>query len=470
MARRTIVQLREELSSNKINARELISEYIKRAKQNDLNAYITINENEALKEADKADKLTKIGKAHPLTGIPMGVKDAISTEGLRTTAGSKILENYIPPFDATVVEKLRLNGAIIVGKNNMDEFAMGSSTETSGYGPTLNPYSKERVPGGSSGGSAAAVASELCVASLGSDTGGSIRQPAAFCGVVGFKPTYGRVSRYGLIAMASSLDQIGPITNTVADSRIVFEAINGYDKKDATSLKSLPPASKVTKRVGVIKEHLKNSALAPSVKQAVQNKIAEIENAGFEVVEVDIPLIEEALAIYYIIMPVEVASNLARFDGVKYGVSASGAQTLEELYTKTRSQFFGTEAQRRIILGSFASSAGYFDTYYKKAITAQNSLKQSFKEVFEKVDFIVGPTTPTTAFKLKEKTFDPMEMYLSDIFTVPANIAGLPAISLPIGADKNNLPIGFQITGPFGEDERLLDFAQQVENMQAYDK
>ncbi len=465
MARYTLVQLKEELSSGKINARELIGEYIKRAKQSNLNAYITLNEEEALKEAKRAEQLIKTGKAHPLTGIPMGIKDAISTRGLRTTAGSKILENYIPPFDATVVEKLRNGGAVIVGKNNMDEFAMGSSTETSGYGPTLNPYNKECVPGGSSGGSAAAVAAGLCVASLGSDTGGSIRQPASFCGVVGFKPTYGRVSRYGLIAMASSLDQIGPITNNVADSKIIFKTIAGYDKKDATSLKSLPPAGKAKKRVGIIREHLASNALAPSVKKAVKNKIAEIEKAGFEIVELNIPLVEQSLAIYYIIMPVEVASNLARFDGIKYGVSAKEERTLKQLYTKTRSQFLGNEAQRRIILGSFVSSAGYFDTYYKKAIVAQNNLRQSFKNAFDKVDFIVGPTTPTTAFKLGEK-LDPMEMYLNDIFTVPANIAGLPAISLPIGNDEGGLPIGFQVIGAFGEDEKLLDFAQLVEDIQ----
>lgn len=463
----TIAAISTKLKSREISVVELTKDYLERAKQSDLNSYITLDEAGAIEAAEQADKLFQSGSAQPLTGIPFGIKDAISTKGLRTTAGSKILDNYIPPLDATVIDKLRAQGAVIIGKNNMDEFAMGSSTENSAYGPTLNPHDKNKVPGGSSGGSAAAVAADLCIASLGSDTGGSIRQPAAFCGIVGFKPSYGRVSRYGLIAMASSLDQIGPMTNNVADAKVVFNAIAGHDKKDATS-NNIEPENNVQKpRVGVIRDHISGSGLEDGVRESINSAIEKISAAGFEIVDISLPNIEHALAVYYIIMPIEVSSNLARFDGVKYGKSAlleADVKDLLDVYFSTRSQYFGPEAKRRIILGAYASSAGYFDKYYKKAQGVRQLINKDFANAFEKVDFIIGPTAPTTAFKLGEKSADPMQMYLSDIYTVPANIAGLPSISIPCGV-SNNMPVGLQITGNVNSDEGVLDFAGQVENL-----
>ncbi len=463
----TIVAISTKLKSREISVVELTKDYLERAKQSDLNSYITLDEAGAIEAAEQADKLFQSGSAQPLTGIPFGIKDAISTKGLRTTAGSKILDNYIPPFDATVIDKLRAQGAVIIGKNNMDEFAMGSSTENSAYGPTLNPHDKNKVPGGSSGGSAAAVAADLCIASLGSDTGGSIRQPAAFCGIVGFKPSYGRVSRYGLIAMASSLDQIGPMTNNVADAKVVFNTIAGHDKKDATS-NNIEPENNVQKpRVGVIRDHISGSGLEDGVRESINSAIEKISAAGFEIVDISLPNIEHALAVYYIIMPIEVSSNLARFDGVKYGKSAlleGDVKDLLDVYFSTRSQYFGPEAKRRIILGAYASSAGYFDKYYKKAQGVRQLINRDFANAFEKVDFIIDPTAPTTAFKLGEKSADPMQMYLSDIYTVPANIAGLPSISIPCDV-SNNMPVGLQITGNVNSDEGVLDFAGQVEDL-----
>lgn len=469
---KTITEIQKDLHDGKITSVQLTKEYLKRAEKSDLNSFITIDREGALKVAREADKKIKSGDAQPLCGIPFGIKDAISTKDLQTTSGSKILEGYVPPFDATVIERLRAQGATIIGKNNMDEFAMGSSTENSAYGPVLNPHDKSRVPGGSSGGSAAAVAADLCVASLGSDTGGSIRQPAAFCGVVGFKPTYGRVSRYGLIAMASSLDQIGPITKTVGDAKIVFNAIAGHDEKDATSqgteihkdIKTEKQKSKKIK-VGVMRSQIENDNVDKVVKTSIDQAIEKISSAGYEIVDIEMPSANNALAVYYIIMPIEVSSNLARFDGIKYGASAlrDDANNLLDVYFKTRSQYFGAEAKRRIILGAYASSAGYFDKYYKKAQAARKVIINDFKNVFGKVDFIIGPTTPSTAFKLGEKSQDPMQMYLSDVYTVPANIAGLPSISIPIKTDE--LPVGLQITGKINTDEEVLDFAEKVEGI-----
>jgi len=464
----TITQLSKKLIGGEVSSTELAKDYLRRAKESDLNAFITIDDEGALRSAAEADKVIKSGKAMPLTGIPFGIKDAITTKGLRTTAGSKILDNYIPPFSATVIEKLRAQGAVIIGKNNMDEFAMGSSTENSAYGPTLNPHDKSRVPGGSSGGSAASVAADLCTASLGSDTGGSIRQPAAFCGVVGFKPTYGRVSRYGLIAMASSLDQIGPIAKTAQDAKVIYDAISGYDHRDATSIRENARSTKdITQlRVGVVKEHIESQYLAEGVRESIKKSIVDLEKIGCKIEEVNLPSIELALAIYYIIMPVEVSSNLGRFDGIKYGksvLSESNIDNLNEVYFGTRSKHFGAEVKRRIILGAYASSAGYFDKYYARAKAAQQAIQSEFNHIFEKVDVLVGPTTPTTAFKIGEKSADPIQMYLSDVFTVPANIAGLPAISMPID-NSDGLPVGLQILGNKDADDTVLDLAVVLEN------
>jgi len=464
----TVVEISEKLKNGDISSVELTKDYLERAKASDLNAYITIDEEGALVAAQKADEMIRSNQAQPLTGIPFGIKDAISTKGLRTTAGSKILEKYIPPFDATVIEKLRAQGAVIIGKNNMDEFAMGSSTENSAYGPTLNPHDKSRVPGGSSGGSAAAVADDLCAASLGSDTGGSIRQPAAFCGVVGFKPTYGRVSRYGLIAMSSSLDQIGPITKNVADAKTIFSVIAGHDAMDATSRRTEDGEQRTedkVRKVGIIRSQIDNPNIDDMVSQSIKNAIDKITSAGYEMVDIEVPLIEHALAMYYIVMPVEVSSNLARFDGIKFGSSVLGeddSQNLIDTYFKTRSQYFGAEAKRRIILGAYASSAGYFDKYYRKAQAARQKLIDSFNKAFEGVDIIIGPTTPSVAFNLGEKSQDPMQMYLCDMFTVPANIAGLPSISIPVRSE--GLPVGLQITGNRNNDEGVLDFTLKIEN------
>jgi len=465
----SITAISTKLKSKEISAVELTKEYLERAKRSDLNAYITIDESGALDSAKKADEMISAGNIQPLTGIPFGIKDAISTKGLRTTAGSKILEDYIPPYDATVIDKLRSQCAVMIGKNNMDEFAMGSSTENSAYGSTLNPHDKTKVPGGSSGGSAASVADDLCVASLGSDTGGSIRQPAAFCGIVGFKPTYGRVSRYGLIAMASSLDQIGPMTKNVADAKIVYNAIAGHDKKDVTSTNRELVSKTDKPKIGVVRRHIDNENLEPGVKEAVKNSIEKISQAGYEVIDISLPNIEHALAVYYIIMPIEVSSNLARFDGIKYGLSSIKDGSVTDLlgvYLDSRSHYLGSEAKRRIILGAYASSAGFIDKYYKKAQATRRLIIEDFVNAFEKVDFIIDPTTPTTAFKLGEKSADPMQMYLSDIYTVPANIAGLPSISIPCGT-SNNMPVGLQITGNVNSDEAVLDFAGRVEEMVA---
>lgn len=469
---KTITEIQKDLREGKTTSVQLTEEYLKRAEKSDLNAYITIDREGAFKAAGEADEKIKSGDAQPLCGIPFGIKDAISTKGLRTTSASKILDSYVPPFDAAVISRLRAQGAIIIGKNNMDEFAMGSSTENSAYGPVFNPHDKSRVPGGSSGGSTAAVAADLCVASLGSDTGGSIRQPAAFCGVVGFKPTYGRVSRYGLIAMASSLDQIGPITKTVADAKIVFNAIKGRDEKDATSIGEQRTENRERKtendkmRVGVMRSQIENDSVDEVVKININQAIEKIKSAGHEVVDIEMPSIDNSLAVYYIIMPIELSSNLARFDGIKYGASVlrdGDVKNLLDVYFKTRSKYLGAEAKRRIILGAYASSAGYIDKYYKKAQAAKEAIINDFKNTFEKVDMIIGPTTPSTAFKLGEKSADPMQMYLSDVYTVPANIAGLPSISIPLKTD--DLPVGLQITGNKNADEEVLNFAEKVEEI-----
>jgi len=449
-----------------VTARDIVQSYTLRINQVEpkVKAYITQTMEAAMAQADALDeKLKGWRRTKPLMGMPVAVKDNICTEHVPTTCASRILGNFVPPYDATVVARLREQGYLLLGKTNLDEFAMGSSTENSAFGPSRNPWNVGCVPGGSSGGSAAAVAADECVAALGSDTGGSIRQPAAFCGVVGLKPTYGRVSRYGLVAFASSLDQIGPITKDVTDAAIMLNVIAGHDPLDSTSASlPLPDFTRAFKKkdlkklkVGVPREFFAEG-LDPEVEQAVRAAIDELKNLGGEIREISLPTTDYAVAIYYLIATAEASSNLARFDGVKYGLRAKQNRDLLDMYMKTRQEGFGPEVKRRIMLGTYALSAGYYDAYYGKAQAARTMTKQDFEEAFKEVDLIVTPVTPTPAFKLGEKSEDPLQMYLSDIFTISVNLAGLPAMALPCGFSKTGLPIGLQLIGrPFEEDTIL---------------
>ena len=471
----TIVQAHQGLKKKEFSSVELTEAVLNRIKERnqDIGAYLTITEESALKQAIKIDKkIANKEEISVLTGMPMAVKDIILVDGIKCTAGSKILENYIAPYDATVIKRLKKDGVVIIGKTNLDEFAMGSSGENSGYYPTKNPHDLERVPGGSSSGSAAAIADNQCLCALGSDTGGSIRQPASLCGVVGLKPTYGRVSRYGLMAFASSFDQIGPITKTVEDAQIVFEAIKGKDEKDSTSLEAEDRNFELdikNLKIGIPKEYF-IKGLDPEVEKAVKQAIDKYKEMGAKVMEVSLPHSEYALACYYIIQPAEASSNLARYDGIKYGLSEKG-QDLLKGYLKTRKQGFGNEVQRRIMIGTYVLSAGYYDAYYLKAQKVRTLIKQDFDNVFKKVDVLMGPTSPTPAFKLGEKAADPVSMYLADIYTVSVNLAGIPAISIPCGplrlseaSKTNNLPIGLQIIGNQFDDEKILQIAKLYEN------
>ena len=428
-----------------------------------LNAYINITGDLALEQAKRADERLASGDIMPLTGIPLAVKDLICTEGIATTCGSLILKNYIPPYNATVIEKLEAQGAIILGKTNMDEFAMGSSTESSCFGPTKNPHDLSRVPGGSSGGSAAAIAADLATAALGSDTGGSIRQPASYSGIVGLKPTYGRVSRYGLIAYGSSLDQIGPLTKDVTDAAILLDAISGHDMRDSTSLDIEAPdyTSHLTgdvsgMKIGIAKEHF-GEGLDPEVEEKIMGAVSVLREGGAEVVEIDLPHAEYALASYYIIAPSEASSNLARFDGVRYGYRKGDPKDgMLETFKDSRSGGFGAEVKRRIMLGTYTLSSGYYDAYYKKALQVRRLLRDDLDNAFTKVDVIACPAVPTPAFKIGEKAEDPLSMYLEDIYTVTANLAGIPGISVPAGVNSGGLPIGLQLLGrPLGEGDIL---------------
>src|SRR3989338_816347 len=440
----TIQQAHKGLKNKDFSAGELTEAVLEQIKKRDkdIGAYLTVTEDLALEQAKKVDeKIKKREEIGVLEGIPVAVKDVILVEDVKCTAASKILENHIAPYDATVIKKFKKAGAVIVGKTNLDEFAMGSSTENSAFGITRNPHDLERVPGGSSGGSAAAVAADECIYALGSDTGGSIRQPACFCGVVGLKPTYGRVSRYGLMAMASSLDQIGPLTKTVEDAKIVLEAISGKDGLDSTSVDITTrtvlvanryedsPRSKQDIKIGLPKEYF-IKGLDPAVEKVIKKAISKFEQMGAEIIEISLPHTEYALAAYYIIMPAEVSANLARYDGIKYGLSEKGDNLLD-VYLKTRQRGFGQEPRRRIILGAYTLSAGYYEAYYLKAQKARTLIKKDFEEAFKKVDVLITPVSPTPAFKIGEKIDDPLKMYLSDIYTVPINLAGLPAISVP---------------------------------------
>jgi aspartyl-tRNA(Asn)/glutamyl-tRNA(Gln) amidotransferase subunit A len=467
----TIHEAAELLRRREITSLELTESVLHRIQETEphLNAFITITADLALAQARQADERLERGEAHPLTGVPAAIKDIICTKGVRTTCGSHMLENYIPPYDATAIERLRRVGMVMVGKTNMDEFAMGSSGENSAFGPTHNPWDLERVPGGSSSGSAAAVAAQQCIYSLGSDTGGSIRQPAALCGVVGLKPTYGRVSRYGLVAFASSLDQIGPITKDVRDAALVLGVIAGHDPLDSTSAPvavpdytaALVPDLKGV-RVGVPKEYL-GEGLDKGSREAVMAAIGVLQELGAEIDwEVSLPTTPYALACYYIIAPSEASANLARYDGVKYGFSYTEGASMWENMEKTRQYGFGMEVKRRIMLGAYALSAGYYDAYYLKALRVRTLICCEFEAAFQSHDVLVTPVSPTPAFRLGEKVHDPLQMYLSDIFTIPINIAGLPAISVPCGFSQG-LPVGLQIIGRPFEEGTILRVAYAYE-------
>lgn len=458
------------LREGKVSSVEVTEECIRAAKGSSLNALNYLAEDQAREAALAADRRLKEGTASPLTGVPVVVKDNICIKDMPATCSSKMLESYIPPYDAFVVRRLKEAGAVILGKSNMDEFAMGSSNETSYFGPVKNPVNPEYVPGGSSGGSAAAVGASLAYTALGSDTGGSIRQPAALCGVVGLKPTYGTVSRYGLIAFGSSLDQIGCFTRSVRDSALVLNSIAGYDAMDSTSQKLDYPDytagfsdSVRGLRIGVAREHF-GEGLNPEVKAALEQAIAFYEENGAEIVELSMPLNEVGISVYYVIACAEAASNLARYDGIKYGYRADDFTDLIDLYTRTRTEGFGAEVKRRIMLGNYVLSSGYYDAYYLKALKVRTLIKEEYRRAFEQCDVMLTPTSPTTAFRFGEKTGNPLEMYLSDIYTVTVNIAGLPGISVPCGRDAKGLPIGMQlIAAPF-EEPKLLRTAEYYES------
>src|SRR6202795_1954941 len=467
----TVATVRESLLARKISARELAADfYTMIGRRNpELNAFLTLSEERAYAQADRVDASIARGEQlPPLAGVPMAVKDVISTKGVRTTCGSKILETYIPPYDATAIEWLEKAGAVVLGKTNCDEFAMGSSNENSAYGPVRNPVALDRVPGGSSGGSAAAVAAGLSVAALGTDTGGSIRQPGSCCGIPAMMPTYGRVSRYGLIAFASSLDRIGPFAGSVADAAAVMSVIAGHDPNDSTSAPLPVPdyAAELDKplqgmRIGVPEDYF-GAGLDAEGKAKGLAAIAELERLGCRRVPLHMPHTDFAIAVYYIIATAEASSNLARFDGVRYGLRVS-AKTLIDMYRKTRARGFGPEVKRRIMLGTYALSSGYYDAYYLRAQKVRSLIARDFADAFQKVDAIVTPTMPTPAFKLGEKTADPLEMYLADIYTVTGSLAGIPGISVPCGKTKAGLPIGMQIFAPpFGEG-RALQLAHAFE-------
>ena len=475
---KSLKELSELVKKKEVKPSEIVESFLERTKEFEpkINSYVTDLSEEALEKAKEADeKIASMDEIPTLFGLPIAIKDNISTKGIRTTCSSKMLENYIPPFDATVIEKLNEQGYILTGKTNLDEFAMGSSTENSAFFTTKNPWDLERVPGGSSGGSAAAVGAGIVPASLGSDTGGSIRQPAAFCGVVGLKPTYGRVSRYGLVAFASSLDQIGPITRTVEDAALLLNVIAGKDPKDSTSDDVPVPdyTSFIGKdikgiKIGLPKEFFIEE-LNPQIKEAVLNAAKELEKEGAELVEVSLPTTKYAIEAYYIIAPSEASSNLARYDGVRYGYRTPEYKNLEEMYSKTRDEGFGAEVKRRIMLGTFALSSGYYDAYYLKAQKVRTLIYQEFMNVFKEVDIILTPTTPDVAFKIGEKTDDPIQMYLSDIFTVSVNMASLPGISIPCGF-KDNLPIGMQLIGKPYDEGTILQVAHAYERMHDFYK
>jgi aspartyl-tRNA(Asn)/glutamyl-tRNA(Gln) amidotransferase subunit A len=464
----TIHELHDLLARKEVTSREATEALYKRIGEVDgkIKAYLMLTEEEAFRQADEVDrKIAKGERIEDLAGIPVGLKDILCTKGVRTTCGSKILGNYIPFYDGNVIRKLKEREAVFLGKLNMDEFAMGSSTENSGFHTTRNPWDLKRIPGGSSGGSAAAVAADECIAALGTDTGGSIRQPASCCGVVGLKPTYGRVSRYGLVAFASSLDQIGPITKDVEDCAILLGGISGYDPSDSTSVNVEVPDYKrflindvKGVRIGIPDEYF-IEGMDPDVERSVREAVSLFKHLGAEVEAISLPHTPYAVAVYYIICTAEASSNLARYDGVKYGFRSRGHEDLMEMYTRTRAEGFGKEVKRRIILGTYVLSAGYYEAYYRKASQVRTLMRNDFEKVFEKVDVIVTPTAPTPAFLVGEKVENPLQMYLSDILTIPVNLTGIPAISIPCGLSREGLPIGLQIMGKHFDEGKILQAA-----------
>ena len=467
----TITQAKHQLLEKKYSAVELLDAVYKRIDAVDgrVKAYVHLTRDIAHQQAEEADQKLSAGKDSPLLGVPIALKDLICMKDTHTTCASHILENFVSPYDATVVKRLKEAGAVLIGKTNMDEFAMGSSNENSYYHPTKNPWDLDHVPGGSSGGSGAAVAANECMAALGSDTGGSIRQPAAFCGITGLKPTYGRVSRFGLVAFASSFDQIGPMTKTAEDAAILMNVIGGHDPMDSTSADVPLPdftatLSKDVKglKIGIPKEYF-GKGLDADVEKAVQEAIKKLESMGMQTVEVSLPHTEYAVATYYILACAEASANLSRYDGVKYGFRSKQADNLMDMYTNTREEGFGEEVKRRILLGTFVLSSGYYDAYYLKGQKARTLIKQDFEEAYKQCDLMVSPIAPAPAFKLGEKLDDPLQMYLSDIFTISANLAGIPAMSIPCGQSQGNLPIGLQLMGKHFDEATLLNVAHQYQ-------
>ncbi len=468
----TITEARQQLQRGDISSVQLTQAVLDRIRDVDerVGAYITITDETALEQAQAADNRIAEGQASPLTGIPLSIKDIICTRDILTTCGSRMLHNFIPQYDATVIEKLKKQGVVIVGKANMDEFGMGSSTEHSAVKPTHNPWNLSCIPGGSSGGSAAAVAADMCLGSLGSDTGGSIRQPASHCGVVGLKPTYGRVSRFGLVAFASSLDQIGVLTKSVPDCALLLNAIAGHDPRDSTSApEPVPEYTDALKQglegltIGLCREYHSSEGVDPDVTAAVTAAINKLESMGAKCVEVSLPHVEYAVAAYYVLSPAEASSNLARYDGVKYGLREEAADNLIQMYKTTRSKGFGKEVQRRILIGTYCLSAGYYDAYYKKASQVRSLIADDFKRAFGMCDVIASPVAPTPAFAIGSKKDDPLTMYLSDIFTLSTNLAGLPGMSVPCGFSRSGLPIGLQLTGNYFDESTLMRAAWNLE-------
>jgi aspartyl-tRNA(Asn)/glutamyl-tRNA(Gln) amidotransferase subunit A len=466
----SIAELAAGLREQRFSSRELTDHYLARIERLDpgLNSFVTVCRDAALAAAEAADRRLAAGDGGPLTGIPIAHKDIFLTKGVRTSCGSRMLDNFVAPFDATVVERLADAGVVTLGKLNMDEFAMGSSNETSFYGPVRNPWDTERVPGGSSGGSAAAVAAGLCVAATGTDTGGSIRQPAAFCGLTGIKPTYGRCSRWGMIAFASSLDQAGVLARSAADAALLLGAMAGFDERDSTSADAPVPDYTATLaddlaglRIGLPQEYF-GAGLDAGVEASIRAALAELEAQGARLVDISLPNVPLSVPVYYVVAPAECSSNLARFDGVRYGYRCEAPKDLEDLYKRSRAEGFGAEVKRRIMIGTYALSAGYYDAYYLKAQQLRQLIADDFRRAFEQVDVIMGPTTPTTAFRLGAKTDDPVSMYLNDIYTIAANLAGLPGLSVPV-APVEGLPAGLQMIGNYFAEGRLLNVAHRLQ-------
>jgi aspartyl-tRNA(Asn)/glutamyl-tRNA(Gln) amidotransferase subunit A len=467
----TIDQLRKSYVRKELSPVEVTQFYLERIRSLNakINAFITVTEHDALAQARLAEKRILSGDAEPLTGVPLALKDVLCTRGVPTTCGSNILRGFIPPYDAFIVKRLRNAGAVFLGKTNMDEFAMGSSNEHSAFGPAGNPWHTDYIPGGSSGGSAAATAAHLCAGAVGTDTGGSIRQPACHCGVVGLKPTYGRVSRFGLVAFASSLDQAGPITRDTTDAAILMNTLAGFDPADSTSAPQPVPdyTAGLTQglkglKVGLPREYF-IEGLDPEVETSVRNAVRVLEDLGADVMEVSLPHTEYGVAAYYIVAPAEASSNLARYDGVRYGRRADGAKDLTDMYLETRSQGFGPEATRRIMIGTYVLSAGYYDAYYRKATQVRALIRQDFEKAFQNVDVLASPVSPIPPFKIGEMTGDPLTMYLTDVFTLCVNMAGIPGISVPCGLTKSGLPIGFQLMSSYFQEEVLLKAAYNYE-------